>query len=167
MSNSKAEKSRQIVFNERPEHKVLDAALLNFHTIFNHLRYGFRLEVIVIWDCPEIGVNAAGIYIADTDIVFAKPSPVEEKATEKSYFAVDNKDVILSAFKCAECGSGYIVRLYNASDKAQNAKLTFGIPTKEVFECNLNEEKRGSCEVVNNSVDVRFDKWQIKTFMVL
>ena len=105
--------------------------------------------------------------LADTDIVFAKPSPVEEKATEKSYFAVDNKDVILSAFKCAECGNGYIVRLYNASDKAQNAKLTFGIPTKEVFECNLNEEKRGSCEVVNNSVDVRFDKWQIKTFMVL
>ena len=52
-------------------------------------------------------------------------------------------------------------------DGQYNAKLTFGIPTKEVFECNLNEEKRGSCEVVNNSVDVRFDKWQIKTFMVL
>lgn len=47
----------------------MDAAFLNFHAIFDHLRYGFRFEIIVIGHCSEIGVNAAGIYIANADIL--------------------------------------------------------------------------------------------------
>ena len=105
--------------------------------------------------------------LANTDIDFTKPSPIEETAAEKSYFEVDNKDVILSIFKCAEDGNGYILRLYNASDNEIDVKLKFGIHIEQIFECNLNEENICECASVNNFVETRFSKWQIKTFRVL
>ena len=75
--------------------------------------------------------------------------------------------MILSVFKCAEDGNGYILRLYNASDNEIDVKLKFGIHIEQIFECNLNEENICECASVNNSVETRFSKWQIKTFRVL
>ncbi len=36
----------------------------------------------------------------------------------------------------------------------------------QAFEYNLNEENIGECEIVNNSVEMRFTKWQIKAYRV-
>lgn len=105
--------------------------------------------------------------LTGSDISFTKPAQILEKAEEKSYFAIDNKDIMLSIFKCAENENGYIVRFYNTTDKETKAKLTFTNAVKQVFECNLNEEDTMECPVIENSIEMVFGKWQIKSFRVI
>lgn len=104
--------------------------------------------------------------LADTDISVTIPSALENKSLEKSYFKIDNKDIVLSMFKCAEDGNGYILRVFNASNTTQTAKVEFTPQIKTVYECNLNEENICECEVLGNSFKADFGKWQIRTFRV-
>ncbi len=108
-----------------------------------------------------------GNNIDNTSMAFSIPSLTNEAALEKCYFKIDNKDVMLSIFKCAEDKNGYILRLYNVSDGSNTATVTFGTEIKQMFECNLNEENIGECKVEKNCAEISFGKWQIKTFRVI
>ncbi|MBE6688353.1 MAG: alpha-mannosidase [Ruminococcaceae bacterium] len=63
-----------------------------------------------------------------------------------SFITIDNKAVTLSAFKKAYDSNGYIIRLYNSSDKAQKVSVKI------------------SC--IGTDKDITFGKFEVKTFRV-
>ena len=105
--------------------------------------------------------------IADTDPSFTVPSSLSEPAVEKSYFSIDNKDIILSIFKCAEDGEGYILRLYNASSTDTVARLSLNGEFTRALECNLNEDAVGEYKLECGSLEMHFSPWQIKTVKLI
>ena len=62
---------RHILLNKRSDDDVMDAAILDFDAVFDHLRHGFRPQVAGVCRCPGIRIHTAGIDIANTDIVRA------------------------------------------------------------------------------------------------
>ena len=65
-----AEGLRHILFDKRPDDDVMDTTVFIFNTGFDHLRDGFRLQVVGICRCSEVGIHAAGVNIANTDVIF-------------------------------------------------------------------------------------------------
>jgi len=89
--------------------------------------------------------------------------PDETIQTGHSYFSVDNANVQLSIFKCAQDGNGYILRLYNASEQPAAATLSVRFPCKECFLTNLNEENKEELAVTDGCVPLTFGPWEIRT----
>jgi len=54
--------------------------------------------------------------------------------------AISPKTLVLSAFKEAEDGDGFIVRVYNPSKQEINGTIRFDLPVRDVFEAKLNEQ---------------------------
>ena len=66
-----AEGLRHILFDKRPDDDVMNTTVFIFNAGFDHLRHGFRLQVIGICRCSEVGIHAAGVNIANTDAIFS------------------------------------------------------------------------------------------------
>ena len=56
---------------------------------------------------------------------------------ENSLFAIDNKNVHVTAVKRAEDGDGIIVRFYNASEQEQNVTIK---TDAKIYKCKMTEE---------------------------
>ena len=70
--------------------------------------------------------------------------------TVKSIVKLEPDALVLTALKRAESGEGLIVRFYNITGEKVDAKISLGIPVKEVWLTNLKEEPQrflGSSEV--------------------
>lgn len=102
-------------------------------------------------------------YLADTDIAYAKTCKSDDLALEKSYISIDNKNIALSVYKCAEDNDGYILRMFNASDEPQTAVIETDFDVKEFVLCNLGEENLEVLESNEGKIKLDFNKWQIKT----
>lgn len=71
---------------------------------------------------------------------FYAPKHKGEAGRKYSMMKVSNPSVMVSAFKKAEDGQGYIVRLYELSGKEQTSSIRFGLPVASFEEVNGLEE---------------------------
>ncbi|MBN2269644.1 MAG: hypothetical protein JXN61_03465 [Sedimentisphaerales bacterium] len=69
--------------------------------------------------------------------------PVDERAeVQLSTFSVEPADIIVTAFKPSEDGKARIIRLYNAGEQTEKAKITWSEPAPQIIWCsNLAEEE--------------------------
>jgi alpha-mannosidase len=89
----------------------------------------------------------------------------------KSFINVDSPGVIMSAFKKAEDGMGFLVRFYESKGKEGMVDIKTGFNIKIVKEADLMEKDVDSHEVVvnddNNSFSFKIKPFEIKTFRII
>lgn len=84
----------------------------------------------------------------------------------KSYLEIDNTDVALSMFKVADDQNGYIVRMFNASDKPSTAKLNTNLDIKGAVETDLLEQTVTELPIFNGELKLILRPWEIKTVRI-
>ncbi len=80
----------------------------------------------------------------------------------KSFVAVDASNVVVSAFKKAEDGSGWIVRLYEAVGQKCRAKLEVKLKSVKVYETDMAEKIISPAKLDA----LTFIPFEVKTFLV-
>ncbi len=93
----------------------------------------------------------------------AKVSAETPMPTPKSFVEIDAEDIMLSLFKMADDGEGYIVRAFNASDELKIANISFKQPIITVDEVDFLENSVASLAVSGDTVEAEFKPWEIKT----
>lgn len=83
-------------------------------------------------------------------------------SAEKSYFELDNHEIALSIFKEADDKNGFVVRLFNTSNKPQIAKIKANFDYTKVAETNLLEETVRALEFFDGTLEL--GPCEIKTF---
>lgn len=95
--------------------------------------------------------------------VVDKVSADTPTATAKSYFEIENPDIALSLFKTSDDDDGYIIRVFNASDKTTESRIAFSFDLENAHETDLLECPVSQLAVCENSVELTFKPWEIKT----
>ncbi|WP_105615479.1 alpha-mannosidase [Vallitalea okinawensis] len=72
---------------------------------------------------------------------------------EKGFIKVENDNVVISAFKKAEDGSGIILRVLNGEDKPNTFSFTYCNEISSLEQVNLNEEKIKELSYTNGKMD--------------
>ena len=80
---------------------------------------------------------------------------------------LDKTNVILEVVKAAENGEGTILRLYEAFNRREEVSIKFGYPVKQVYECNMLEEKQESLAIQDNQITFTIKPYEIKTLLVI
>jgi alpha-mannosidase len=75
-------------------------------------------------------------------------------------------NVIIDTLKPAEDGRGFIVRLYESTGCATKAKLTFGVPLRNVSLSNTLEDRLAAVTVDKNACRLDLRPFQIATLRV-
>jgi alpha-mannosidase len=85
-----------------------------------------------------------------------------------SFLSISSRQVILSAWKAAEDGNGYILRFYNTTDRPVEAHVTFShLLFDRILRCNAVEKDRESVETQKTGFDVSLDAHGIGTYRVI
>ncbi len=93
--------------------------------------------------------------------------PGRPKKPLDTMFSVNKPGVVITAFKRAEDGKGYVVRMYEAHGLATDCILSlFKAPTY-VAECDLLEQDQKSLTARKGRMAVRLKPFEIKTFRIL
>ena len=83
-----------------------------------------------------------------------------------SALSLDVDNVICEVVKQGEKCEDTVVRLYECKNKRTNAAITFGLPAKEVFLCDMMENELEKLEVADGKVNVRFNGFEIITLKI-
>jgi alpha-mannosidase len=75
--------------------------------------------------------------------------------------------VLLEATKVAENEDGLIFRFYEAERSAVKTLIYFAFPVKQAFLTNLLEEVVAELPLENQSVEIEFRAFEIKTLKVI
>lgn len=145
--------------------------LRSFHNVFLHpdsvncqlqqkLTYSYSM-VLLEEETEYCDLLKVQNTLANMDTVSSQKLSSGVSMKEKSYFSINNKHIILSAFKIAEDGNGIIVRLFNSDGKNQscNIKICDGLTGRFT---NLNEEILSEAPLYNGD-EINFKAWEIKT----
>lgn len=76
----------------------------------------------------------------------------------RSFIQTDNDKIIIDSIKKSEDKSGYIIKMYNCSEKEQSCRITSDL-FEITDETNFAEKKIKSCDNV-----VKFNKFEAKAF---
>jgi alpha-mannosidase len=83
-----------------------------------------------------------------------------------SFLQVDAPNVFVEAVKQAEDDQSVMIRLYEAEHRGVRASLSLGFPVVSATEVNLMEEHQTPLKVVDNTVQIEFKPFEIKTIQV-
>ncbi len=87
--------------------------------------------------------------------------------SDKSFMEISAPNVICEAVKYAEYAErSFVVRLYECERNRTPATVKFGKKVKKVYATNMLEDIIEEIPVVNNSVDLTFRPFEIKTLMI-
>ncbi len=102
-------------------------------------------------------------YMLNVPVVVAEGSA----KNEKSFIEISAPNVICEAVKYAEYAEkSFVVRLYECERNRTSSTVKFGKKVKKVYATNMLEDIIEEIPVVNNSVDLTFRPFEIKTLMV-
>ncbi len=109
-------------------------------------------------------VMGIGLISTYTEVDAASPTNSPE-----SSFRPSGDDILLSVIKYAERSEdAYVVRMFNASDKASVATLEFKDKVSEAVETNMNEEPllHNNAKIDDGNVKLQIEPWHISTIMI-
>lgn len=82
-----------------------------------------------------------------------------------SFINIDKSNVVISAFKPAESGDAYIIRVYEGTGSESGVKANLGFEINRIEEVDLNESKvYGLLKAVGRSFEFNIKPFEIKTF---
>jgi alpha-mannosidase len=87
-------------------------------------------------------------------------------AAEHSFVQLEPNNLILTAMKGAEDGSGLVFRFYEWAGKAGDAKIRLHGQAESASETNLMERTIGSLGVKNGAITIPIKPYEIKTIKV-
>ena len=97
-------------------------------------------------------------------------TPVEPTSGERppsaSFLQIGAANVIVEAVKRAEDSANIILRLYEAENRTTRATLCFGLPLSSAAEVDMMEENPSPLEVRDDSLEVEFRPFEIKTLSI-
>ena len=86
---------------------------------------------------------------------------------EASFITVSDEDLIIDAFKKAQDGRGYIVRIVEDEQKRGRRSISFGFEFSKVIECNMIEEDKEEIPFEGNTVEFDIKPFEVKTFRII
>ena len=104
--------------------------------------------------------------ISNFDVVKFDKNPKGNTLDKKSFIEIDNKNIFSSIIKISQDNSGYIVRVFCASDIPQKANIKFNIEIKSANFTDLNECAKEEIVTKDNTVALELSPWQIVTIKV-
>ncbi len=85
-----------------------------------------------------------------------------------SYFSIDQKNIILETLKPAmEKENGAVVRLYESMGSAVECNLLVPPSVREVWMCNMLEERQERVLLMGRRVQLKFHSFEIKTLLLI
>jgi alpha-mannosidase len=66
--------------------------------------------------------------------------------TARSFLSIEDNDLVLSAFKKADDGDGYVLRVYNPTEREVRTDVAFAWPIKDAREASMREKTRNPVE---------------------
>ena len=86
---------------------------------------------------------------------------------QNSFIEINNENVVLSAIKLSEDKTGYIVRLWNKSDKPAKTNISINLPIEKAEIVKMNEEKISDIVISNQTISLDIDKHKIITIKLI
>ena len=86
---------------------------------------------------------------------------------EFGFLEVESKEVAVSALKRCETRDSLVVRIYNPTPNDVVATVKCGLPVKEAWQTNMNEERRDQLAVDNQSISVELTHKKIATIEIV
>lgn len=83
------------------------------------------------------------------------------------FIGTSGGEVVIDAFKKAQDGRGYILRIVEATQSRGNITVDFGFDISSVIECNMIEEDKGAVERSGNSFTFAIKPFEVKTFRII
>ena len=74
---------------------------------------------------------------------------------------------MIDAFKKAQDGRGYILRIVEATQTRGNIGVEFGFDISEVIECNMIEEDKQLIPCADNSFSFAIKPFEVKTYRII
>lgn len=84
-----------------------------------------------------------------------------------SFVSIDSENAVIETIKQDEDGTGTILRLFDAHNARRNVKLTFGIPIKKAYICDMLENSIEEIAVVDNTVSLNLNNYEISTVKII
>lgn len=84
-----------------------------------------------------------------------------------SFIKTSGGDVVIDAFKKAQDGRGYILRIVEATQTRGNIGVEFGFDISEVIECNMIEEDKQLIPCADNSFSFAIKPFEVKTYRII
>jgi len=85
---------------------------------------------------------------------------------EKSFLSIDRGHVVIDGLKQSEDQEGLIIRVYESIGARGDTTISTRLACKEVFECNLIEEKEEALQVTDGKFTFHIKPYEIKTFLI-
>ena len=108
--------------------------------------------------------------VQDSEVseIFFRPDPYKKLhlPSEKSFLKIDNKSIVLTAFKKSEKNNNLIIRCFNSTTKKQKAKFKLGFTSKKIYKTLLSEKRTESIKFENDKFSVFFKPKEIVTIEV-
>ena len=101
-----------------------------------------------------------------TGIQYREDRTSVETPEEHSFFRLDAQHTVFSTMKVSEDREGIIIRLYNMSDKADTARLTFDRAPVSGALVNLEEQHPVDLGVKGDAITLEMTPWAIRTLYV-
>lgn len=112
------------------------------------------------------------VQASDIPVSFTRPLEAPKVKVPLEYTSFKVKEsvtgaMVLSAFKAAQDGDGYVVRFYNCSEKADDVNIAFGFKIKSASLTDLAENEKQTLAVLKgNKIEFRAEAKQIVTIKV-
>jgi alpha-mannosidase len=88
---------------------------------------------------------------------------VNRQPETRSYFSVDDANIVIDTVKYAEDSDAVVVRLYEAHGGRGRARLKVGFPFASASLCNVLEDEIASARVLDGAVEFDYKPNQIIT----
>ena len=87
----------------------------------------------------------------------------KSKFPEKPIVSADKENIITEVLKKAEDRDTLIVRMYDCYNRMESVNVKFGFDVKEVYICDLMENRLQKLDAVNNNVTLKINNFEIVT----
>lgn len=112
------------------------------------------------------GTVQEGITFNVTPVGIYAPE-AEGKANEIVLPECDNRNIMIDAFKKAQDGRGYIIRLVEDEQRRGTATVKLPFNAKEIIETNMIEEDKASVNAEANGFSFTYKPFEVKTFRII
>lgn len=96
-----------------------------------------------------------------------KPLVCNGARTDGSLITTDNTNIIIDCMKKSEHREdAFVIRAYECTGSRSRTKFHFHFPVSECFESNMVEEELGTLPISDETVDLVFDAFEVKTLVL-
>ncbi len=106
-------------------------------------------------------------YSLNVPLYCVKAGKNDSGVSEFSLVKANKGNIIIETVKKAEDSDALIIRTYETWNRKTPCEISLGVNAKEVYECNLLEEKDEKLNVENGKVALTYKPFEIKTIKVV